>query len=226
MRAELKESFHTPEIVRHNSEDGSTPDIRFTLTIDPDAGPLPVELNNFGGQSDGQDALIEWSTASETDNAGFDVEHKAPNAESFERLSFVEGAGTTDEPQSYSFRASDLEAGTHTFRLRQVDLDGDETLSDPIEVEIGLNGEYELSTYPNPVSDQATVQFAVQESQPVTIEVYNTLGQRVRTLLDENVEGDTMREVTLNANDLASGLYIVRMRGESFSTTQKVTVVR
>ena len=199
---------------------------RFTLTIDPDAGPLPVELNNFGGQSDEQDALLEWSTASETDNAGFEVEHQAPNADGFERISFVEGAGTTDEPQSYSFRASDLEAGTHTFRLRQVDLDGAKSLSEPVEVEIGLSGEYELSTYPNPVRDQATVQFAVKDAQPVTIEVYNTLGQRVRTILDENVEGDTTREVALDVNGLASGLYIVRMRGESFSTTQKVTVVR
>ena len=133
---------------------------------------------------------------------------------------------TTDQPQSYSFRMDELEAGTHTFRLRQSDLDGTTTLSDPIDVEIGLSSAYELATFPNPVRDQATVRFAVQESQPVTIEVYNTLGQRVRTLFQESVPADDTREITLDVNTLSSGLYIVRMRGESFSTTQKITVVR
>jgi hypothetical protein len=226
MRAELKEGFHTPEVVRHSTQDGSAPTARFTLTLDPDAGPLPVELNNFQGQADEQSAVIEWNTASETNNAGFDVEHKAPNADGFTQVSFVEGAGTTNEPQSYSFRMDELEAGTHTFRLRQSDLDGTTTLSDPIDVEIGLSSAYELATFPNPVRDQATVRFAVQESQPVTIEVYNTLGQRVRTLFQESVPADDTREITLDVNTLSSGLYIVRMRGESFSTTQKVTVVR
>lgn len=70
------------------------------------------------------------------------------------------------------------------------------------------------------------MRFAVQEAQPVTIEVYNTLGQRVRTLFQESVPGDDTREVTLDVNTLSSGLYIVRMRGEGFSTTQKITVVR
>ena len=216
----------SPNVVRHSTENGDTPDTRFTVTVDPNAGPLPVELNNFLGQVDGQDTILEWDTVSETDNAGFGVEHQAPNSDSFEQLSFVEGAGTTDEPQSYNFRVSDLEAGEHTFRLRQVDLDGTETLTDPIDVRVGLSEQYQLSTYPNPVRDQATVQFAVQDAQPVTIEVYNTLGQRVRTVLDEQVEAETTREISLNVDDLASGMYIVRMRGETFSTTQKVTVVR
>ncbi|PEN05076.1 hypothetical protein CRI93_13740 [Longimonas halophila] len=222
MRAEQAADPNMGEIVTHNNE-AST---RFTLTLDPDAGPLPVELNNFQGQASEQSAIIEWSTASETNNAGFDVEHKAPNADSFTQVSFVEGAGTTDSPQSYSFQMDELDAGTHTFRLRQSDLDGTTTLSDPIDVEIGLSSAYELATYPNPVRDQATVQFAVQESQPVTIEVYNTLGQRVRTLFQESVPADDTREITLDVNNLSSGLYIVRMRGESFSTTQKITVVR
>ena len=215
-----------PEVVRHNTENGSTPDTRFTLTVDPDAGPLPVELNSFLGQVDGQAAVLEWETTSEEDNAGFYVQQQDLESEEYSDLEFVEGAGTTDEPQSYSFRVEDLTAGTHTFRLRQVDQDGSETLSDPIEVEMGLQGEYELLTFPNPVRDQATVQFAVQEAQPVVIEVYNTLGQRVRTVLDEQVEAETTREISLNVDDLASGMYIVRMRGETFSTTQKVTVVR
>ena len=216
----------SPNVVRHSTENGDTPDTRFTLTIDPDAGPLPVELNSFMGQVEGQDAILEWETTSEEDNAGFYVQQQDLESEEYSDLEFVEGAGTTDEPQSYSFRVEDLTAGTHTFRLRQVDQDGSETLSDPIEVEMGLQGEYELLTFPNPVRDQATVQFAVQEAQPVVIEVYNTLGQRVRTVLDEQVEAETTREISLNVDDLASGMYMVRMRGETFSTTQKVTVVR
>jgi hypothetical protein len=191
---------------------------------------LPVEMGSFTGSIDGQDAaILEWNTLSESNNSGFYVEQKVDGR--FQSVSsLIEGAGTTTEQQSYRYRVEDLEEGTtHTFRLRQVDVDGAKTYSETVDVKIGIQEAYQLEAYPNPVANgqQPTVRFAVDESQPVTIELYNTLGQRVRTLYNDTprVTGE-FQDVNLDVNGLASGVYFIRMRGESFATTQKLVVVR
>jgi hypothetical protein len=202
---------------------------RFQLIIDP-TGVIPVEMGSFNGSSDGPSAaILEWSTLSESNNSGFYVEQKVDG--SFQTVSsLIEGAGTTTEQQSYRYRVEDLEQGTtHTFRLRQVDVDGAKTYSETVDVKIGIQEAYQLEAYPNPVANgqQPTVRFAVDESQPVTIELYNTLGQRVRTLYNDTprVTGE-FQDVNLDVNGLASGVYFIRMRGESFATTKKLVVVR
>ena len=117
----------------------------------------------------------------------------------------------------------------HTFRLRQVDVDGDASFSKEIDVRIGIGEAYTLEAYPNPITSRQTptVRFAVEESQPVTVEVYNTLGQRVRMLYDDTPT-TTGQFITLDldARSLSSGIYFIRMRGESFTTTEKLVVVR
>jgi len=217
-----------PKVVKHSmSKSSSGP--RFEFVVTPNSA-LPVELSTFTGSADGEDAaLLEWSTLSETNNAGFYVEQKV-NGRFQTVSSLIDGAGTTTEQQAYRYRVEDLDLGTtHTFRLRQVDVDGSPTLSEPVDVTLGIAGEYRLEAYPNPVQSgqQATIGFAVQERQPVSIELYNTLGQRVRTIYDDTPQVvDEIETLTLDIGDLASGLYFVRMRGESFTTTQKLVVVR
>ena len=198
---------------------------RFQLFIGP-PDTIPVELEGLNGSVDGQDVLLEWTTRSETNNAGFQIQQERDDAFIDMQNAFVEGAGTTDEPQSYSFRVEDLAPGTHTFRLKQVDVDGTSRVTDPVEVEVGLAGQYQLSTYPNPIQDRATVEFSVKETQPVTIELYNTLGQRVRTIYQGTARAEEAIRQTLDGSDLSSGLYIVRLRGEGFTATRKITVVR
>jgi parallel beta-helix repeat protein len=187
---------------------------------------LPVEFVSFRGIALDNAAKLEWTTATEQNNAGFQVQRKVDG--SFQNIdgAFVEGAGTSEEPQSYSYRVEDLDAGQHTFRLKQVDVDGGSSFSKETTVKVGLDSQYELKAYPNPISEQATIKFAVKESQDVTLELYNTLGQRVQVLHQGSVPSSQTRTVSLQASDLSSGLYIVRMRGESFSTTKSVTVVR
>jgi hypothetical protein len=214
----------TPEVVKHpvNKNGAST---RFQLRIVPNA-TIPVEFTSFTGSVADNTAKLEWTTASEQNNAGFQVQQKVDG--SFQNIdgAFVEGAGTAEEPQSYSYRVEDLDAGQHTFRLKQVDVDGGSSFSKETTVKVGLDSQYELKAYPNPISEQATIKFAVKESQDVTLELYNTLGQRVQVLHQGSVPSSQTRTVSLQASDLSSGLYIVRMRGESFSTTKSVTVVR
>jgi hypothetical protein len=190
-------------------------------------GALPVELARFQAARAGSGARLEWTTASETNNAGFNVQHRGPGASSWTRLGFVEGRGTRSEPARYAFTTEALETGTHRFRLRQVDTDGTATLSREVRLEMTLRKAYAItSARPNPVTTTARMTLTVRTAQKVVAEVYNARGQRVATLLDRSVAAGQPVSIRVNGRSLASGAYFVRVRGEAFSTVERVTVVR
>ena len=191
-----------------------------------DGDPLPVELTDFAVQTTASTATLQWTTLSETNNAGFEVQHQGPGAEDFATLGFVEGQGTTDAETTYQFDTQSLLPGTHQFRLRQVDTDGTTTLHEATPVEMRMEDAVTVRVYPVPFRDEATVQFAVETAQDVTIEVYNTLGQRVRTLYTGSLDADQTETLQWSGQNLASGLYIVRLRGEHVHKTQQVMRVR
>jgi hypothetical protein len=189
------------------------------------AAALPVELARFDAVMQDKRALLTWTTATETDNAGFGIEHKKGDG-SFETLAFKDGAGTTSEPRTYRYQTSALAPGRHTFRLRQEDLDGSTTYSTEITVERTLSDAYSISPVtPNPVSDNSTVSVTVQKTQDVRVGVYNVLGQRVALLHDGPVVASDPTTLTVGT-DLQSGMYFLRVDGESFSATRKFVRVR
>jgi hypothetical protein len=224
-----------PEVLNHNSlvedsqvETKSNDDTRFKLHIDPNAVP-PVELSRLTAEAKDQSAVLSWATSRQRNVEGFSVQRKTEDG-SFETIdeSFVKGAGngTTTEERSYEYEVSDLDVGTHTFRLKQVDTDGSVTYSDPVEVKIGLSGDYQLSTYPNPVQTQATVEFAVKEQSDVTVSLYNTLGQKVRTVYRGTPTAEETKRVQIDTQDLSSGAYFLRLQGDGVTGTERVTVVK
>jgi len=201
--------------------------------------PLPVELAGFEGQRSGAESVtLQWRTLSETNNAGFEVQRAVGPAygsgdvstsdseESWHTIARLDGAGATDQPQSYQFKDTDLPyaADRLSYRLRQIDTDGTEAFSEPITVTRRVTEAEILPVYPNPAQGQATVRFATPERQWVRIALYNLLGQRVQTVVDTNAEGSS--EAQLNVSDLSSGTYFVRMQTVGFTDTQRLTVVR
>ena len=203
--------------------DAVTP--RFRLRVGPNA-PLPVEMTAFDGSADGTTAILSWTTASETNNAGFNVQRKT-DAGRFETVRFVDGAGTTTESTTYRIRVEDLDYGAHTFRLQQVDLDGSTALSDEVPIDIRLQSAYAISQVaPNPVRGQGRVEVAVRETGPVTLALYDLLGRRITTLHEGPLEGGTTHHFTVDGGRLASGTYFLRMQGRAGTDTQRVTVVR
>ena len=193
----------------------------------PNEGSLPVELATFTAQVSGTQAQLQWETLSETNNAGFDIQHQAPQSSSFSSLGFVEGHGTTDTPQSYRFNTDALEAGTHTFRLRQIDLDGTDEIHEPVTVEVRQSDLMRL-TGPNPVQAGTATELTIQpeQSDDVTVALYNVLGQRVQTLHSGRVSADDVLRLTLDTSNLSSGMYFVRADGNSVRQTKRITVVR
>src|SRR5690606_3838446 len=186
---------------------------------------IPVELVSFDAVVNGSDVTLAWATASETNNAGFEVQMKSGDA--WSPLGFVAGHGTTTEAQTYAYTAAGLDPGTYRFRLKQIDYDGVFEYSPEVEATVGVPGAYTLrAAYPNPSNPTTSFTFAVAQSQHVAVEVYNALGQRVATLYEGALEGGVSHPFTFEAGSLPSGLYIVRATGETFAASQKVTLLK
>mgnify|MGYP006270900901 CR=1 FL=1 len=193
-------------------------------------GTLPVALTSFTAVADGRAAVLNWATASETNNAGFDVQRAVGasprRASAWRTVATLNGAGTTNQPQSYRFRDTQLPyaANRLTYRLRQVDLDGTESFSDPVTVERVPARVELLPAFPNPTQGALTVRYAVPTPQPVEIALYDLLGRRVHTVVDAPAAGHTQH--TIDTGRLAAGTYLLRLRTEDRVVTQRVTVVR
>ena len=201
-----------------------------TSEVHRSSSKLPVELADFQAASHGTDVQLRWQTTSETNNAGFAVERRRTNGEekpSWSKVGFVEGAGTTTQTQSYSLEVEDLDYGTHAFRLRQIDTDGTTTTTQPRTVDVQITERYEVSTpYPNPARGRATLEVTVQETQPVEIAMYDVQGRRVRTVHDGALPGQQTRRVPIDTETLASSVYVLRVRGDTFAESRRITVVR
>jgi hypothetical protein len=214
---------------------------QFAIASTDANNPLPVELAGFNAQRSSNDAVtVQWQTLSETGNVGFEVQRAAGSAnesvetshwgvstdQSWQTIATLDGAGTTDEPQSYRFEDTDLPyaADSLRYRLRQIDTDGTESFSEPVTIARQVTQAELLPTYPNPARSQATVRFAVPEQQPVRIHLYDMLGRRVQTVVSADAEGRT--EQPLDVSRLASGTYFLRMQTTGHTETQRLTVVR
>jgi len=213
---------------------GGDDSARFRLKVTPGSA-LPVDLASLNASVDETDVLLKWRTVSETNNAGFQVEHQrlpadtsaGPRSGQWSTVGFVEGAGTTKNPQTYRKRMDNLEYGRHAFRLRQVDTDGKEAYSDVLEADVRLTDAHDVEPpYPNPTRQRASLDVTVRKSQPVTVRLYDVLGRRVRTVLDETMSAQRTRTLRVRTADLSSGVYFIRVRGDDFSTTHRMTVVR
>ncbi|NNE45383.1 MAG: T9SS type A sorting domain-containing protein [Rhodothermales bacterium] len=187
---------------------------------------LPVELSSFDVRLDGQNAILDWRTESESNNIGFDIQH-ADDSGSFEAVGFVPGAGTTSEARDYSYTINDLLPGTHRFRLRQIDFDGTTTVSEQIEVAVGVPDQFFLSeAYPNPFNPTTTFEFAVRQDQEVRVRVFDEMGRQVTDLFNGTLSANEAHRVTFDAAGLASGTYIIQLQGADFYESRQVVLLK
>ena len=213
--------------VQTSAQQSAADSTRFTLRVE--GTPLPVELSAFDATLSNESATLQWTTASETNNAGFEVQRRGPEGDTFQPLGFVEShadGGTTQEARQYQFETDALSPGRHVFRLRQVDTDGSATLSDTVAVEVGLGATSSVEVAPNPVRTDATVTLRVRSEQEVTAALYDLLGRKVRTLHEGRLAPRQAHRLSLETSGLTSGTYLLRVTGERFETTQRVTVVQ
>ena len=188
--------------------------------------PLPVELTSFEAVADAGDVLLQWATASEVNNAGFEVEQETAE-DAWTQIGYVDGAGSTVEPQAYSFRVNDLLPGTHRFRLRQVDFDGTFEYSGTVEALVEVPGSHTLTAaYPNPFNPQATFSLAVATDQDVRVTVHDLNGRLVQTLHNGAMRANESQQFRIDGSGLSSGLYFYRVVGLNFTDTKQITLVK
>lgn len=187
---------------------------------------LPVELTSFTATQQGSEVTLEWRTATETNNLGFEVE-RSLNGGEWMPVGYKEGNGTTTEAQTYTFRddISNLGSGSIAYRLKQVDFMGTFTYTDAVEVS-SFATSYNLSqNYPNPFNPTTNINFSIVDMGHVTLTVYNSLGQEVSTLVNEVLEGGNY-DVTFDASDLTSGVYYYTLKAGDFVSTKKLMLVK
>lgn len=208
------------------------------FVLGSDSEPLPVEMTSFDATSRDDRVRLRWATASESNNAGFEIQRSSAEPDGGERtwteVGFVESkaeGGTSSEAQTYRFTDTDLpyEADTLEYRLRQVDVGGTATLSDPVAVARGGPSGLRLKeTYPNPTSGRVTVRFAVPDEAAsegtVRLRLYDMLGRAVRTAAPGAEAGRHERH--LDVQGLASGTYLLRLEAGGQQVTRKLTVVQ
>ena len=188
---------------------------------------LPVELSTFTGKVvNGTKVDLTWSTKTEVNNFGFNVERRTKDGE-WEKIGFVEGNGNSNSPKNYIFTDKDLFTGGSKFeyRLKQIDNDGAFEYSDIVEVTV-MPTQYELSqNFPNPFNPSTTIRFSLPTETRLKINIYNMLGQLVETLAEGNYEAG-YHKVTFNASTLPSGAYIYRIESNEYTQVKKMLLLK
>ncbi|NJK82464.1 MAG: T9SS type A sorting domain-containing protein [Saprospiraceae bacterium] len=191
-----------------------------TSILAGDCNTLPVELSAFKAEAKENAIALLWETASELNNAGFEVE-RSENGKTFKAISFVEGKGTTYEAQKYWFEDKTVRQNiTYYYRLKQIDFDGQFEYTDIVTAT--LERKVAVGTfYPNPASDGMTqLDYSSSESGEVNATVYNVNGQVVATFVRSVARGSNILDFNFSA--LSAGSYFVKLENGSDRQYQKL----
>ncbi len=210
---------------------------------------LPVEFTAFSASAIDNKVELKWKTATEVNNYGFEIERSAVsnrqsanaaagnsaggglNAESWEKIGFVKGAGNSNSPRQYFFTDnlsnlsyfSDLK-----YRLKQIDNNGTFKYSKTINVSLSVTSKFTLmQNYPNPFNPTTVISFQIPVKSLVKLNVYNLLGEKVAGLIDEEeYPGKYSIEFSATKYNLASGIYIYSLVAGNFSSVKKFIIMK
>jgi hypothetical protein len=182
------------------------------FAVQDNTKPLPVELTRFVAQREGSNAVLNWNTASEKNNKGFDVQ-VSTDGRTFRSLQFVEPASAnSSSPRNYTY--NDVEkgkAGLRYYRLRQLDLDGTASLSPVRTVLFDGVSETSLTALPNPFEGEVTVTIQARTAlNNAPLLITDASGRTVhegKLTLPAGLSQLTLRELS----SLATGVYILQV---------------
>ncbi len=191
-----------------------------------DVTPLPVELTQFTAHCSNNSVVLAWSTSTETNNNGFEIQ-KSMDKMNFESIGFIQGNGTTTEKHSYSYIDKSAGIGISYYKLKQIDYSGTYKYSKIVEVNItNVPAKFDLSqNYPNPFNPTTVIRYAVPKSVHVKLNIYNSIGERVKTLINENKKAGTYN-VTFSGSYLPSGVYFYHLLAGEYSAVKKFVLLK
>lgn len=191
--------------------------------------PIPVELSSFRANPSGNTIDLRWRTESELNNFGFEIQRKV-NQLDWQNIGWVNGAGTTTSPKSYSFTddISNIESTEFYYRLKQIDLNGSFTYSSEIFMKISEPNSFELyQNFPNPFNPSTKIRFSVPagNKSKVSLKIYDLLGNKHYTLVNE-IKAAGLYEIDFNAADYPAGIYLYQLKAGNFLITKKLMLIK
>ncbi len=200
-----------------------------TLNVELVSSIIPVELISFYYSINDNDVTLHWTTASETNNQGFEIERskrQEARSDKWNKIGFVNGQGTTTELQTYSFSDNNLDAGKYQYRLKQIDFNGSFEYSNIINLEIISPNKFSLEqNYPNPFNPTTNIQYTMGSKQFVSLKVYDVLGNEIATLVNEEKSAGNYKVEFSNKN-ISSGIYFYVLQAGSFIETKKMILLQ
>lgn len=186
---------------------------------------LPVELTSFTATSQNQQVTLNWITASEINNNGFEIQRSVDNS-NFVTVGFVKGSGTTTTRQEYSFIDKNLSNGIYSYRLKQIDFNGSFEFSNVVEVDVRSLDNYILEqNYPNPFNPTTNIGYILKEKTNVRVVVMNSIGEEIAVLVNQTQE-QGYHQLEFNASNLPSGIYFYSLQAGNFNETKKMLLLK
>jgi hypothetical protein len=189
-------------------------------------GPIPVELVSFTASVINKKVTLNWKTATEVNNLGFEIERGTPET-ALTKISFVDGAGNSLSDKEYSFVDELNRSDRYSYRLKQINFDGSFAYSNTVEVNFEfIPTDYSLSqNYPNPFNPSTTIQYALPNVTFVRITIYDILGKEIKLLVNEE-QNPGEYKIVYDAKELSGGVYYCKINAESLNGGQNFTSVK
>ncbi len=191
--------------------------------------PVPVELTSFNADVFGNNVLLTWVTATETNSFGFSIERSRDNS-TFTEVAFVHSAGNSSSTRIYRYNDEVFSSGKYIYRLKQIDHDNSFSYSNEVEVVVLSPASFDLfQNYPNPFNPSTKIKFSVPFDSYIKMNMYDVLGNKVAEVFEGEVESG-IHELILDAakfsQPLSSGVYFLRLEAENFAKAIKLNLIR
>ncbi|MBS1550788.1 MAG: T9SS type A sorting domain-containing protein [Bacteroidetes bacterium] len=188
--------------------------------------PLPVELSSFTANVNGNNAELKWTTSSEENNSGFEIE-RSDKSGFWVKRGFVQGHGNSVVPVNYSFTDRNLTAGKYLYRLKQIDYNGNfEYFNLSGEVLISNPSVFRLSqNYPNPFNPSTRINYDIAVTGLVRLFVYDITGKMITELVN-SIQSPGSYTVGFDGSSYCSGVYFYKIETGEFSEIRTMFLVK
>lgn len=191
--------------------------------------PLPVELVSFTANIIRKSVRLQWKTATEINNLGFEIERLGKES-NWIPIGFVDGYGTVSTPRDYSFIDDNIgnTGSSFSYRLKQIDRDGKVNYSPIVSVNFNavINRMSFLTAYPNPFNPSTVLSYNLPKASVVTMKIYNSIGVEVATLLEREGQAAGVHSIMFDAASLSSGRYYALLISDNEKAMYEIVLVR
>ena len=207
----------------------------------PFAGPTNIELQSFYAEVSNDGVIIRWSTASEPENAGFNLYRSINENANYEKINptIIPAKGTATSGAEYSFSDNPPQRGTYYYKLQDIDLQGRSNYHGPISITItnvksensNLPDKYFLAqNYPNPFNPETVIQYGLPEPSFVVLNIFDIKGHLVKTI-EYGYKQPGYHSVIWNGKNeagitVSSGIYIYVLKANKFYQTKKMIIMK